>query len=201
MSFMWRGIRIEEIKLIKNKINNLKQKEEELLFLNKTIEEIKKELDNNIDELNILEGSFKQYNLIIKDKNDKYLNKIKLIINKALLYIFDDEIYEIDIETNDRKIEIFFIDKIKSIKKGLGRIGGGIRVVIATFLQIFFIQTRDYKKILFCDESLYDVSQEYREKFFEFLKKFCKENDFKIVVMSHDSTMRRFIEHIVEINN
>lgn len=179
----------------------LNKKNDELLFLNKSIEEIRKDLDNNINELNLLDSSFKQYNLIIKEKNDKYINKIKSLINKALLYIFDDEIYEIDIEIDDRKIEIYFIDKIKNIRKGLGRIGGGIRVVIATFLQLFFIQTRGFNKILFCDESLYDVSQEYREKFFEFLKKFCDKNDFKIVIMSHDTTMRKYIEHIVEIKN
>ncbi len=150
-------------------------------------------------ELLILDEAVIELNKIINDKNKKYLEKVQTTINKALSFIFDDSMYEFTIEMKDKEIEFYLFDRLKGITKKLNKVGGGIRVVISVFLQMFFIETRSFRKILFCDESLYDVSEEYREKFFTFLKKYCIQNDFRIVVISHDPTIEKYIQNVLYV--
>lgn len=117
-----------------------------------------------------------------------------------MTYVFDDEMYEFEISIDEKKIEFYLYDRTKDLKKTLNKVGGGIRVVIAVFLQMFFIETRGHHPALFCDESLYDVSEQYREKFFGFISKYCKQNNFKIVVISHDTSIEKYIENIIVLS-
>lgn len=159
----------------------------------------KNQMETIKQELLILDEAVIELNKIINDKNKKYLEKVQTTINKALSFIFDDSMYEFTIEMKDKEIEFYLFDRLKGITKKLNKVGGGIRVVISVFLQMFFIETRSFRKILFCDESLYDVSEEYREKFFTFLKKYCIQNDFRIVVISHDPTIEKYIQNVLYV--
>lgn len=159
----------------------------------------KNQMETIKQELLILDEAVIELNKIINDKNKKYLDKVQTTINKALSFIFDDSMYEFTIEMKDKEIEFYLFDRLKGITKKLNKVGGGIRVVISVFLQMFFIETRSFRKILFCDESLYDVSEEYREKFFTFLKKYCIQNDFRIVVISHDPTIEKYIQNVLYV--
>lgn len=163
------------------------------------LESQKYQMENIKKELAILDEAVIELNTIINDKNKKYLEKVQTTINKALAFIFDDSMYEFVIEMKDKEIEFMLFDRIKGLTKKLNKVGGGVRVVISVFLQMFFIETRTFRKVLFCDESLYDVSEEYREKFFTFLNKYCLKNDFRIVIISHDTSIEKYIQNVLYI--
>ena len=191
---------------MQNVLEHLTEKEKEyteLLNLKKhselNLEEKKGAMEKLKEDLLILDEAVIELNEKINEKNKKYLEKVQTTINKALAFIFDDSIYEFSIEMKDKEIEFYLFDRIKGITKKLNKVGGGIRVLISVFLQMFFIETRSFRKVLFCDESLYDVSGEYREKFFTFLKKYCIQNEFRIVIISHDPTIEKYIQHILYI--
>lgn len=183
------------------------KKEEEIKILNVKKEMIDSEIKSKlsiIEKLTRQEEDTKRAADVIQEClnvfNEQYLNRIKKLLNAALKFVFFDQDYEFVFELKNKEIEFTIMDHQKNLQKPLSKLGGGIRVVISTFLQIFFITERKNQKILLLDESLYAISEKYREKFYTFLKTHSKENSFHILIISHDETANKYMEHIVEIN-
>jgi len=71
-------------------------------------------------------------------------------------------------------------------------VAGGVLVVIASIIQIFYIINLDVDKYLFLDEQLSQLSKIYVPNFMEFLKTLCAETGLSIVLITHDM---KFIEY------
>ena len=195
---------------IKNAISVYEEKENELKILTMkkelTLAGIK-EKTKTIEELIKKEENTKRASDVIQEClnifNEQYLNKIKKLLDAALKFVFFDQDYEFvfDLKDKDKKVDFAIMDHQKNLKKPLTKLGGGLRVVISTFLQIFFITERSNKRILLLDESLYAISEKYRENFYTFLKTHSRENEFYILIISHDATANKHMQHVIKIEN
>lgn len=195
---------IEEANIVLDRINKelktlemLKIKkellEEDRLKLSTEVNELKEDIENTKEASEFIQSNLNAF-------NEKYLEKIRVLINKALKYIFYDQNYEIVIELGNKKIDFLLKDNIKELTKPLSKVGGGIRIVVSVFLQVFFIMERNMERLILQDESLYAVSEIYRERFYNFMKMNSKENNFYIIVISHDERTERYMDDIISIN-
>ena len=195
---------IEEANVVLDRINKelktlemLKIKkellEEDRLKLSTEVNELKEDIENTKEASEFIQSNLNAF-------NEKYLEKIRVLINKALKYIFYDQNYEIVIELGNKKIDFLLKDNIKELTKPLSKVGGGIRIVVSVFLQVFFIMERNMERLILQDESLYAVSEIYRERFYNFMKMNSKENNFYIIVISHDERTERYMDDIISIN-
>ena len=202
MSAMWNSL-IEEsetiLKKIDKEIDKLKtlkiKKELEVdtrVNLSKEIAELKDDIEVTKEAWDFIQT---QLNLF----NKKYIDRIEGLINKALAFIFYDESYEAKLEIKDKKLEIMLRDNGKDLTKPLSKVGGGIRIVISVFLQIFFITERNLERLMLLDESLYAVSEAYRERFYNFLKLNSVENNFYLLVISHDERTEKYMDNVITI--
>ena len=65
-------------------------------------------------------------------------------------------------------------------------IGGGVETVVGFCLQVYHIMLFNQAKILFCDESFAEISDEYLPAFMEFLRQLSEKHKFIFVLISHD---------------
>lgn len=180
-----------------NKLKTLKIKKEleieTRVNLSEEVTKLKEDIETTKESSDFIQL---QLNLF----NKKYIDRIEKLINKALAYVFYDENYKAKLEIKDKKLELLLEDKTKELTKPLSKIGGGIRIVISVFLQIFFIIERNLEKLLLLDESLYAVSEAYRERFYNFLKIHSKENNFHLLIISHDERTEKYMDNVITIN-
>lgn len=205
MPDLWNEHVKEEAKIVLEKINKelktlemLKIKKELLesdrLKLSTEVNLLKEEIEDTKEASEFIQSNLNAF-------NEKYLERIRLLINKALKYIFYDQNYEIVIELENKKINFLLKDHIKDgLTKPLSKVGGGIRIVVSVFLQVFFIMERNMERLILQDESLYAVSEIYRERFYSFMKMNSKENNFYIIAISHDDRTERYMDDIISIN-
>ena len=115
------------------------------------------------------------------------------LLNTALLYIFTDKKYTIHIvlDSKRKSKNMTFILQDHSfsppvevdIKNG---IGAGVRVVISFVIHFFYILRSGSYPILFVDEEYSQISSDYIDRFFSFVKDLCHVQGFGLVLISHD---------------
>lgn len=155
-------------------------------------------IENNNNSIALVEKNKQHKDIIIATREfyrkaiDKFYEisivDLKNRLNSAVNYIFHDKNYELDIVLSDKRgksaqLILKDIDGNEvSLKDGVGQ---GIRTVISFILQTYYLASKN-SKILMLDEAYHNISEEYIYKFLEFMKKFAIENDFKIIIISHD---------------
>lgn len=70
--------------------------------------------------------------------------------------------------------------------------GGGVVVVVGVLLRIVTIIVLGQRRLLFLDESLAHLSEEYHENASALLKKLCEKEGFTILMVSHQEG---FVQH------
>lgn len=133
---------------------------------------------------------------IISKFSDSLLRKLEELLTIGLKQIFYDRDYSIQIKVVDKRnskcVELLLNDSGNLIPVKNANVAGGILVVIATIIQIFFIINIDVHKYLFLDEQLSQLSKVYVPKFMEFIHTLCDETGLSIVLITHDS---KFIDY------
>jgi DNA repair exonuclease SbcCD ATPase subunit len=133
---------------------------------------------------------------IISKFSDSLLRKLEELLTLGLKQIFYDRDYSVQIKVTDKRnskcVELLLNDNGNLIPIKNSNVAGGILVVIATIIQIFFIINTDVQKYLFLDEQLSQLSKLYVPQFMEFIKTLCDETGLSIVLITHDN---KFIEY------
>ena len=133
---------------------------------------------------------------IISKFSDSLLKKLEELITIGLKKIFFDRNYSIQIKVVDKRntkcVELLLNDNGNLIPVKNSNVAGGVLVVIASIIQIFYIINLDVDKYLFLDEQLSQLSKIYVPNFMEFLKTLCAETGLSIVLITHDM---KFIEY------
>ena len=83
------------------------------------------------------------------------------------------------------------------IKDGVGQ---GVRTVISFVLKSYYLLNQN-SKVLFLDEKYSALSAHYVPKFYDFVQRFCEENDFIIVMISHIDNQIERADRIYYIND
>lgn len=181
---------IDQLKKLKYKVETLTHQKEynnnELINLNTQLNEVNTETGFIIE-------SREYYRKAVDIIYERSIVELKSILNSALSYIFYDEDYNLDIELLDKRgkslyFRLYHNGKPANLKTGTGM---GVKTVISAVLHIYYLQCKN-SKVLMLDEAYAAVSEEYIDRFFNFLSEMCQKLSFKIILITHD---KRLIEH------
>ena len=181
---------------------NLLKKEE--LFL-----ESKKELENNIKEqkeyLEFLKGAKEKYTIAVNELYEESIGALKDTLNTALKYVIYDKNYSANLILEDTRgtktLSISLVDDDDGFEVDLkDGVGQGVRTIISFVLKSYYLLNQN-SKVLFLDEKYSALSSHYVPRFYDFVKKFCEENDFIIVMISHVDNQIEHADKVYYIND
>ena len=190
--------KIEEIEfIIKTKKNNISVTKDAIkldeIHINDSKEYLKK-----LDEVK---------KLLIRVKNNKIIEKKDFIlttINTALADVFIDKNVRLDIlasNTNQGNsklnlkydIVIFENDiEMGRNEKLLLKIGGGVMSFISILFKILVGFLYSKNKLYVFDESLAEVSELYRPRMAQWIKKFCEVHGFTVIIITQTSDIAEY---------
>lgn len=175
---------MEELNRIKYQIETLqKQKEYNLSVLSR----MEKDLKTYTEDSELIIKSREYYKKAIDIAYERSILELKDILNSALSYIFYDEDYNLEIELTDKRgkslnLRLFHNGNLANLKRGTGM---GVKTVISAILHMYYLQCKD-SHVLMLDEAYSAVSEEYTDRFFDFLSQMCEKLKFKIILITHD---------------
>ena len=133
---------------------------------------------------------------IINKFSDSLIRKLEDLLTIGLKKIFYDRNYSVQIRVVDKRntkcIEMLLNDNGNLIPVKNANIAGGILVVIASIIQIFYIINLDVDKYIFLDEQFSQISEQYIDNFMDFIHTLCNETSLSVVLITHDN---RFIKY------
>lgn len=123
------------------------------------------------------------------------IQELEELINDVMARIFWDRDLMVKMELSDSRSKSliwYIIDRDKDIQISVrNSTGRGLRVVLSFIIQAYYVLSLG-SKYLFIDEGYTFLSDEYVEKFFQFVRLLCKEKGLCLVMISHDD---RFSEY------
>ena len=152
------------------------------------------DMQKKFDELS-LSVIIPKFNALIDDLINKFsdslLKKLESLLTVGLKQIFFDRNYSIKIRVVEKRnvkcVEILLDDNGNLIPVKDSNVAGGILVVIASIIQIFYlINLPNVAKAMFLDEQFSQLSKSYIPKFMEFLHNLCDDTGLSIVLITHD---------------
>ena len=182
--------------------NNLLSKEE--MLKNREME-IETELNKKNEYIVFLKGAKEKYTIAVNELYEESIVALKDTLNTALKYVFFDKNYSANLELEDsrssKSLSISLVDDDDGfevdIKDGVGQ---GVRTVISFVLKSYYLLNQN-SKVLFLDEKYSALSAHYVPKFYDFVQRFCEENDFIIVMISHIDNQIERADRIYYIND
>lgn len=161
-------------------------------------------LDSCIHDLEDTKSTLKLCKPIIDDIINKFSNsllkRLEDLLTIGLKKIFYDRNYAIVIKVVDKRntkcVEMLLNDDGNLISVKDSNVAGGILVVIASIIQIFYILNLDVDKYLFLDEQFSQISEQYIDGFMEFIKALCDDTGLSIVLITHDSKFMKYGDRV-----
>jgi DNA repair exonuclease SbcCD ATPase subunit len=130
------------------------------------------------------------------------LSSLELEINKALGYIFYDKTYGIRLIMEGKALGIFIEDlstgSVINVKQGKG---AGVRTIISFVLLIFYILYKNSYPVLFLDESYSEISDQYLERFFSYIKSICDGKGLVVIWITHDMRFKNYGDVVYRVND
>lgn len=134
---------------------------------------------------------------IISKFSDSLLRKLEELLTIGLKKIFYDRDYSIQIKVVDKRntkcVELLLNDGGNLIPVKNANVAGGVLVVIASIIQIFYIvNLPNVSNKLFLDEQFTSISKVYVPHFMEFIKTLCEESGLIVVLITHDDKFMKY---------
>lgn len=165
-----------------------------------SISEIESKLSALEYEKNVLLSCKPIIDDIINKFSDSSLRKLEELLTIGLEKIFYDRKYSIQIKVVDKRnskcVELLLNDNGNLIPIRNSSVAGGILVVIASIIQIFYIVNLDVAKFMFLDEQFSQISEQYVDNFMQFIKTLCDETGLAIVLITHDNKFMKYGDRV-----
>ena len=180
-----------------------------LLNKEKTLLENQEETEINIERCEergkFIKGAKEKYTIAVNELYEESIGALKDTLNTALKYIMFDKNYSANLELEDsrgtKSLSITLIDNDDNFEVDLkDGVGQGVRTIISFVLKSYYLLNQN-SKILLLDEKYSALSSHYVPRFYEFMKRFCEENDFIIVMISHIDNQIEHADKIYYIND
>lgn len=164
-----------------------------------------KEIDSKLNELENNKNTLKLCKPIIDDIINKFSNsllkKLEELLTIGLKKIFYDRNYSLQIKVVDKRnskcVELLLNDNGNIIPVKNANVAGGILVVIASIIQVFYIvNIPTLDRYLFLDEQFSQISSQYIDSFMEFIKTLCSETGLSIVLITHDNKFMKYGDRV-----
>lgn len=126
--------------------------------------------------------------------------ELETILNVALQNIFYDKRYSVKIELEDKRgksLTFLLVDSTISDEEPIesdirNEVGGGVRVVVSFIVQIFYILSKHAYPVILLDEPFTQISADYIDPFFAFIKALIQEKDMMVVIITHVDEFRHY---------
>ena len=182
--------------------SSLLNKESVLLEQETKVSEL---LKDKKDYLAFIKGAKEKYIVAVDELYEESVGALKDTLNVALKYIMFDKNYSANLILDDRNgsktLSITLVDEDEGFEVDLkDGVGQGVRTIISFVLKTYYLLNQN-SKVLFLDEKYSALSSHYVPRFYEFMKKFCEENDFIIVMISHISNQIEHADKIYFLND
>ena len=182
--------------------NSLLNKEE---TLKENAKELQKKLKEKEKYLSFIKTAKEKYTVAVNELYEESVVALQDTLNAALQYIFYDKNYKAKLVLEDKRgtksLSILLIDEDDGLEVDLkDGVGNGVRTVISFVLKSYYLLNQN-SKVLFLDEKYSALSVHYVPKFFEFIDKFCEENDFIIVMISHIDNQIEHADKVYYLND
>ena len=183
-----------------NSCKSLLEKEELFQGSLKQLEQEKKEKE---EYLKFLKGAKEKYVVAVDELYEESIGALKDTLNTALKYVMFDKNYSANLMLEDKNntkiLSISLVDDDDGFEVDLkDGVGQGVRTSFV--LKTYYLLNQN-SKVLFLDEKYSALSSHYVPKFYEFMKKFCEENDFIIVMISHIDNQIEHADKIYYLND
>ena len=144
-----------------------------------------KELSENIELLTKVERTLLHISTKVLGQSTKNIDKL---VTVGLRLVFNDQ--NLEFTTNTEKYRGKTAIKFQLLENGrsaplMDAYGGGVLVIVGVLLRTFTTMSLGMRRILFLDETLAHLSEQYIDNASRLLKKLCDELDFTIVMVTH----------------
>lgn len=165
---------------------NLLKKEE---LIKENIKSLNKQLKEQKEYLNFIKGAKEKYQIAVNELYEESVVALQDTLNTALKYIIYDKNYSAKLLLEDvrgtKSLSILLVDEDNGFEIDLkDGVGQGVRTIISFVLKSYYLLNQN-SRVLFLDEKYSALSAHYVPRFYEFIEKFCEDNDFIIVMISH----------------
>ena len=182
---------------------NLLKKEE---VITENIANLKKQVKEQEEYLAFIKGAKEKYRVAVNELYEESIGALQETLNMALKYVMYDKNYSAklvleDVARSTKALSILLIDEDDGFEIDLkDGVGQGVRTIISFVLKSYYLLNQN-SKVLFLDEKYSALSAHYVPKFYEFIEKFCEENDFIIVMISHVDNQIEHADKVYYIND
>ena len=150
---------------------------------------LEKDIKEKQNYLKFIKGAKEKYQVAINELYEESIKALQDTLNVALKYIMFDKNYSAKLILEDNKgsksLTILLVDEDTGIEIDLkDGVGQGVRTIISFVLKSYYLLNQN-SKVLFLDEKYSALSSHYVPRFYDFIDKFCEDNDFIIVMISH----------------
>lgn len=198
--------------MIENTINSIEYTLKScynLLGKESVLKETQKQLEIEIKEkeayAKFLKGAKEKYTIAVNELYEESIAALKDTLNTALKYIIFDKNYSANLVLEDQRgsksLSIYLVDDDDGfevdIKDGVGQ---GVRTIISFVLKSYYLLNQN-SNVLFLDEKYSALSSHYVPRFYEFVKRFCVEHNFIIVMISHIDNQIEQADKIYYLND
>lgn len=182
--------------------NSLLSKEE---VISENIDNLKKELQEKQGYLKFIKGAKEKYQIAVNELYEESVVALQDTLNAALKYIMYDKNYSAKLILEDargtKSLSIILVDEDDGFEVDLkDGVGQGVRTIISFVLKSYYLLNQN-SRVLFLDEKYSALSVHYVPRFYEFIKKFCEDNDFIIVMISHVDNQIEHADKVYYLND
>ena len=180
-----------------------------LLSKEETLKSSAEQLNNKLKEkeeyLKFIKGAKEKYQVAVNELYEESVVALQDTLNVALKYIIYDKNYSAKLILDDKRgsktLSIMLIDEDDGFEVDLkDGVGQGIRTIISFVLKSYYLLNQG-SRVLFLDEKYSALSSHYVPRFYDFIEKFCDDNDFIIVMISHIDNQIEHARRVYYLND
>lgn len=169
------------------------------------IEQFKKDKKSKEEYLKFIKGAKDKYVVAVNELYEESIKALQDTLNAALKYIMYDKNYSAKLVLEDKKfskaLSILLVDEDNGFEIDLkDGVGQGVRTIISFVLKSYYLLNQN-SRVLFLDEKYSALSSHYVPRFYEFIEKFCEDNDFIIVMISHIDNQIEHADKVYYLND
>ncbi len=142
---------------------------------------------------------------LIEKFSESSIKKLEDLLSLGLRRIFQDRDYRVEIKVTEKRsskcADLYLIDNGHPFLMRDSSVAGGILVVVGFLIQTFYVANLDIAKILFLDEALSNISTQYLDNFFAFVKELSLKIGLTVILITHDTRFLEYADRIYKVAN
>ena len=195
---------IESARLLQSRIGAVKILHENTTVGIRSLRQEHKKLETMRE---VIDLSREYYQRAVEIMYEESLKEVEEVVNASLKYIFWDKQFSMKFQLGDRRaktLEFVLYDSSYSpplevdVKDSIGK---GVRTVVSFVIDVYFVINKGAARIVFIDEHYGHVSDQYQDRFFQFVRSLAKEKKVKVIMISHEETYRYYADRTYYVSD